>query len=281
MPDKLRVFTARQDASSSAGQGKAGCFLFGSQSQTARFRACIELRVTMWFQLALYPDAPLLGIMVGSDNLLYFRTIDLGHLLGKKYGFGKQFPYDIVFGKDVLPRTQTYPRYTANARLVTQDIAYRILCREHRELAERLSNAFDSGYAYVQGKRTFELTYKNSPRLLVVNTPHENTVKVSHWIRDFMLDVERQRATELFRLVASESPGYNETMEATREIARENIESTQEMNRECTQEMHETMEVGENPMVDGENGIAARPDPMGDEENGIAAGQNQMMKKMA
>ncbi|GFX71792.1 hypothetical protein TNCV_2010291 [Trichonephila clavipes] len=165
----------------------------------------------------------------------------------------------------------TYPRYTANARLVTQDIAYRILCREHRELAERLSNAFDSGYAYVQGKRTFELTYKNSPRLLVVNTPHENTVKVSHWIRDFMLDVERQRATELFRLVASESPGYNETMEATREIARETIESTQEMNRECTQEMHETMEVGENPMVDEENGIAARPDPMGDEENGIAA----------
>ncbi|GFS47493.1 hypothetical protein TNCV_4219501 [Trichonephila clavipes] len=230
----------------------------------------------MWFQLALYPDAPLLGIMVGSDNLLYFRTIDLGHLLGKKYGFGKQFPYDIVFGKDVLPRTQTYPRYTANARLVTQDIAYRILCRENRELAERLSNAFDSGYAYVQGKRTFELTYKNSPRLLVVNTPHENTVKVSHWIRDFMLDVERQRATELFRLVASESPGYNETMEATREIARETIESTQEVNRECTQEMHETMEVGENPMVDGENGIAARPDPMGDEENGIAAGQNQM-----
>ncbi|GFX64069.1 uncharacterized protein TNCV_1985941 [Trichonephila clavipes] len=157
-----------------------------------------------------------------------------------------------------------------------QDIAYRILCREHRELAERLSNAFDSGYAYVQGKRTFELTYKNSPRLLVVNTPHENTVKVSHWIRDFMLDVERQRATELFRLVASESPGYNETMEATREIARETIESTQEVNRECTQEMHETMEVGENPMVDEENGIAARPDPMGDEENGIAAGQNQM-----
>ncbi|GFV49975.1 hypothetical protein TNCV_1392561 [Trichonephila clavipes] len=125
----------------------------------------------MWFQLALYPDAPLLGVLVGSDNLLYFRIIDLGHLLGRKYGFAKQFPYDIVFGKDVLPRTQTYPRYTANARLVTQDTAYRILCRENRELAETLSNALDSGYAYVQGKRTFELTYKNSPRLLVVNTP--------------------------------------------------------------------------------------------------------------
>ncbi|GFX32329.1 hypothetical protein TNCV_4410971 [Trichonephila clavipes] len=107
-------------------------------------RAQKQLRVTMWFQLALYPDAPLLGVLVGSDNLLYFRIIDLGHLLGRKYGFAKQFPYDIVFGKDVLPWTQTYPRYAANARLVTQDTAYRILCRENRQLAERLSNAFDS-----------------------------------------------------------------------------------------------------------------------------------------
>ncbi|GFV49974.1 uncharacterized protein TNCV_1392551 [Trichonephila clavipes] len=41
--------------------------------------------------------------------------------------------------------------------------------------------------------------------------------------------------------------------------------------------MHETMEVGENQMVDGENGIAARPDPMGDEENGIAARPDQMV----
>ncbi|GFU03472.1 hypothetical protein TNCV_2257061 [Trichonephila clavipes] len=185
----------------------------------------------MWFQLALYPDAPLLGVLVGSDNLLYFRIIDLGHLLGIKYGFAKRLPYDIFVGKDVLPRTQTYPRYTANARLVTQDTAYRIQCRENRELAERLSNAFDSGYAYVQGKRTFEFTYKPSPRLLVTNTPHENTVKVSHWIRDFMLVVERQRTTELFRICASEMPVYNETMEATRERD-ESREASREMNRE-------------------------------------------------
>ncbi|GFS69099.1 hypothetical protein TNCV_4570731 [Trichonephila clavipes] len=94
-----------------------------------------------------------------------------------------------------------------------------------------------------------------------------------------MLDVERQRATELFRLCASEMPVYNETMEATREIARENSEAIREMNRknmESTQEMHETMEVGENQIVDGENSIAARPDPMGDEENGIAVGEDQM-----
>ncbi|GFX76014.1 hypothetical protein TNCV_1995681 [Trichonephila clavipes] len=207
----------------------------------------------MWFQLALYPDAPLLGILVGIDTRLYFRIMDLGYLLGRKYGFAKRYPYDIVFGKDVLPLTQKYPRYTANARLVTQDTAYSILCRENRELAERLSNALDSGYAYVQGKRTFELTYKSSPRLLVVNTPHENTVKVSHWIRDFMLDVERQRTTELFRLCASEMQVYNETMESTRERD-ESREASREMNREnmeSTQEMHETMEVGENQIVDG------------------------------
>ncbi|GFW21327.1 hypothetical protein TNCV_1531521 [Trichonephila clavipes] len=204
--------------------------------------------------------------------------MDLGYFLGGKYGFAKRYPYDIVFGKDVLPLTQKYPRYTANARLVTQDTAYRILCRENRELAERLSNALDSGYAYVQGKRTFELTYKSSPRLLVVNTPYENTAKVSHWIQDFMLNVERQRATEMFRLCASELPVYNETMEATRERD-ESREATREMNREnmeSTQEMHETMEVGENQMVDGENGIAAGQDQMGDEESGIAVGEDQM-----
>ncbi|GFX32330.1 hypothetical protein TNCV_4410981 [Trichonephila clavipes] len=100
-------------------------------------------------------------------------------------------------------------------------------------------------------------------------------VKVSHWIRDFMLDVERQRATELFRLCASEMPVYNETMETTRERD-ESSEAIREMNKESTQEMDETMEVGENQMVNGENGIAARPDPIGDEENDIAAGQDQM-----
>ncbi|GFS69100.1 hypothetical protein TNCV_4570741 [Trichonephila clavipes] len=40
--------------------------------------------------------------------------------------------------------------YTANARLVTQNTAYRILCRENCELAERLSNPLDSDYAYVK-----------------------------------------------------------------------------------------------------------------------------------
>ncbi|GFW90534.1 hypothetical protein TNCV_565721 [Trichonephila clavipes] len=96
----------------------------------------------MWFQLALYPDTPLLGVLVGSDNLLYFRIMDLGYLLGRKNEptFAKRYPYDIIFGKHVLPLTQKYLRYTANARLVTRDTAYWILCREKLELAERFSN---------------------------------------------------------------------------------------------------------------------------------------------
>ncbi|GFW63896.1 hypothetical protein TNCV_706021 [Trichonephila clavipes] len=86
----------------------------------------------MWFQLALYPDAPLLGVLVGCDNLLYFRIMDLAHLLGRKNDttFAKRYPYDIVLGKDVLPLTQNYPRYIANARLVTRDTEFHLL-RDH------------------------------------------------------------------------------------------------------------------------------------------------------
>ncbi|GFX13547.1 hypothetical protein TNCV_3136201 [Trichonephila clavipes] len=126
--------------------------------------------------------------------------------------------------------TQTYPRYNADARLVTQDTAYRILCRENLQLAERLSNALDSGYAIVQ-----------------------------------------------------ELPPYNETMEATREIVRENseatrerdetIEATREMNRESPQEIEETMEVGE--MADAENGIEAGEDQMAGGENGKEAVEDE------
>ncbi|GFS79009.1 hypothetical protein TNCV_4342341 [Trichonephila clavipes] len=170
----------------------------------------------MWFQLALYSDAPLLGVLVGSDNVLYFRILDLAYLLGRKNGttFARRYSNYIVLGKDVLPLTQQfkYPRLTEIARLVTRDTAYRILCREDLELAEIFSNVLDYGCAYVQGKRTFELSYKSSPRLLVVNTPYpllENAVKVSQWIRDFILDVElqRKRASEFFReLISSVNP---------------------------------------------------------------------------
>ncbi|GFS72643.1 hypothetical protein TNCV_1420471 [Trichonephila clavipes] len=266
----------------------------------------------MWLQLALYSDAPLLGVLVGSDNVLYFRIIDLAYLLGRKNDttFARRYSNYIVLGKDVLPLTQKNPRYTANARLATRDTAYRILCREDLELAEIFSNVLYYNCAYVQGKQTFELSYKSSPRLLLVNTPHENTVKVSQWIRDFMMDVELQqkRATELFReFICSVTPEilpiYDKTMEVTREINRENMDSTREMdetmvatreinrenieatremdetmvafreinreNIEATRKMDETMEVRENQMAgdetDGENIIAA-----GEDQNDMA-----------
>ncbi|GFX37462.1 hypothetical protein TNCV_1906121 [Trichonephila clavipes] len=174
-----------------------------------------------------------------------------------------------------------------------RDTAYRILCREDFELAERFSNVIDYGCAYVQGKRTFNLSYKSSPRLLVVNTPlpHENTVKVSQWIRDFILDVDlqRKRASEFFReLIPSVNPEmlpvYDKTMEVTREINRENVEATQEMdetmvatreinkeNVEASREMDETMEVEENQMADGGNNIA-----VGEDQNDMVGGENSI-----
>ncbi|GFW90535.1 hypothetical protein TNCV_565731 [Trichonephila clavipes] len=95
-----------------------------------------------------------------------------------------------------------------------------------------------------------------------------------------MLDVElqRKRATEFLRqyICCSEVPVYNETMEATREIYK-TMEATREMNRdnmESTREMDETMEVGENQMAGGENGIAAVEDQMAVGENGIAVGED-------
>ncbi|GFX65839.1 hypothetical protein TNCV_12811 [Trichonephila clavipes] len=110
----------------------------------------------MWFLLALYSDAPLLGVLVGSDNVLYFRILDLAYLLGRKKGttFARRYSNYIVLGKDVLPLNQQY-KYsglTEVERLVTRDLAYRILCREDLELAERFSNVLDYGYAYKQRK---------------------------------------------------------------------------------------------------------------------------------
>ncbi|GFW78496.1 hypothetical protein TNCV_5110371 [Trichonephila clavipes] len=72
----------------------------------------------------------------------------------------------------------------------------------------------------------------------------------------------------------------DETMVATREINRENMEATREINRENmepTREMDETMEVGENQMVDGGNSIAVGEDQndMAGRENSIAAGEGQ------
>ncbi|GFQ74256.1 hypothetical protein TNCT_304791 [Trichonephila clavata] len=76
----------------------------------------------MWFQLALSMDGPVLGILVGMDNLLYFRILDIASLLGKKNGtmFAKCFTNDIVLGNHVLPPTQQYPKQTARVQLVTR-----------------------------------------------------------------------------------------------------------------------------------------------------------------
>ncbi|GFV77310.1 hypothetical protein TNCV_2406291 [Trichonephila clavipes] len=47
------------------------------------------------------------------------------------------------------------------------------------------------------GKRIFASSYKQSPKLFVVNTPNENTVKVAQWIREFTMDLELQRKRDI------------------------------------------------------------------------------------
>ncbi|GFY67222.1 hypothetical protein TNIN_228211 [Trichonephila inaurata madagascariensis] len=121
--------------------------------------------------------------------------VDIANLLVRKNGamFAKRFPYDIILGHNVLPRTQKYPKQTACADLVTRYTTIRITRHENLELAKKFSNALDTGCAYVQGKRTFASSYKQSPKLFVVNTPNESIVKVAQWIREFTLDLELQR----------------------------------------------------------------------------------------
>ncbi|GFR33304.1 hypothetical protein TNCT_277111 [Trichonephila clavata] len=188
----------------------------------------IHTSLIMWFQLALHSHGPFLGVLVGADSLLYFRIFDLAHLLGKRNGsaFAKRFLYDLVRGRDVLPSFQIFPTQTEWAQLVPRDVAYRILYRENVPMAERVSNALDTGWAYVMGPRLFERSYKPSPKLVLVETPHEHTVNVSQWIREFITDVERQRELEMQLLKqylspASLKPRVDETKEAILNIQRE------------------------------------------------------------
>ncbi|GFR16689.1 hypothetical protein TNCT_391371 [Trichonephila clavata] len=191
----------------------------------------------MWFQLALSMDGPVLGILVGMDNLLYFCILDIASLLGKKNGtmFAKCFTNDIILGNHVLPPTQQYPKQTARVQLVTRNAALHIIGRKNKKLAKKLSNTLETGYAYVQGKRTFEYSYKQSPKLFVVDCPHKNTVKVAQWIRKFTQDLQRKRDFELLRQyiwsVSLES-GMNNREEAENHIL--NNDRMMEETVECT-----------------------------------------------
>ncbi|GFX43053.1 hypothetical protein TNCV_2710981 [Trichonephila clavipes] len=103
-----------------------------------------------------------------GENLLYFRIANFSdkekNLLGKKNGtiFAKRFKCDIILGFNVLPPTQTYPKRVAGAHLVTRDTTTRIIRHENLELAKKFSNALDTGCAYVQSKRIFASSYKQS-----------------------------------------------------------------------------------------------------------------------
>ncbi|GFV26967.1 integrase catalytic domain-containing protein [Trichonephila clavipes] len=153
----------------------------------------------------------------------------IANLLGKKNGtmFAKHFKYDIILGLNVLPRTQTYPKHIAGAHLVTRDTTARIIRHENLELAKKFSNALDTGCAYLQGKRIFASSYKQSPKffLFVVNTHNENTVKVAQWIREFTMDLELQRKRDIESLrqyICSISPNMLQPRIDDAETAGEN-----------------------------------------------------------
>ncbi|GFQ81562.1 hypothetical protein TNCT_424511 [Trichonephila clavata] len=118
-----------------------------------------------------------------------------------------------------------------------KNAALHIIGRKNKKLAKKLSNALETGYAYVQGKRTFECSYKQSPKLVVVDCPHKNTVKVAQWIREFTQDLELQRKRDFEFLrqyiwsVSLES-GMNNREEAENHIL--NNDRMMEETVECT-----------------------------------------------
>ncbi|GFS48790.1 uncharacterized protein NPIL_209131, partial [Nephila pilipes] len=152
----------------------------------------------MWFQLAFNAYGPALAALVGMNNKLYFRIIDVAQLLGKKNGycFAKRFSSDIVLGKDVLPLIRHYPHHTLHARLVTTNIVFRILQAENVELAGKFCHALKAGFADVVGRQKFSDSYKKADKLILVDIPKENSVSVPVWIHEFIQNVQSFR--ELF-----------------------------------------------------------------------------------
>ncbi|GFQ67962.1 hypothetical protein TNCT_190351 [Trichonephila clavata] len=72
-------------------------------------------------------------------------------------------------------------------------------------MAERFSNALDTGWAYVMGPDYLNVP-TNLPEIGSGRDPHEHTVNVSQWIREFITDVERQREMEMQLLKQYLSP---------------------------------------------------------------------------
>ncbi|GFQ85947.1 hypothetical protein TNCT_75441 [Trichonephila clavata] len=106
------------------------------------------------------------------DNLLYFRILDIASLLGKRMGpCLPNVSRMILFWETMYYLLHNSIPTTARVQLVTRNAALHIIGRKNKKLAKKLSNALETGYAYVQGKRTFECSYKQSPKLVVVDCP--------------------------------------------------------------------------------------------------------------
>ncbi|GFT70688.1 hypothetical protein NPIL_433301 [Nephila pilipes] len=106
------------------------------------------------FRLTFNSYHPALLALVGMNDVLYFRIVDIAQSLEIKNGycFTKHFASDIVQEKDVLPPLRRYPHHTMHARLVTTLVVFCIISAEYVALADKFFRALDFGFTDVVGR---------------------------------------------------------------------------------------------------------------------------------
>ncbi|GFU88362.1 uncharacterized protein TNCV_847551 [Trichonephila clavipes] len=134
------------------------------------FILSVSSRVIMWFEILLPHQHYPLAAMVGKDDKLYFRLVDVGALLGhsKVYGFAKSFDNLVIQGKDVLAVHKLYPVMTQKSKLVTPDVFFNILNNDLSSLVTSFATSLNVGFALVENPvNLFVGRYKASPVLRV------------------------------------------------------------------------------------------------------------------
>ncbi|GFY60202.1 uncharacterized protein TNIN_385881 [Trichonephila inaurata madagascariensis] len=106
----------------------------------------------MWFKILLPHQHYPLAAMVGNDDKLYFRLVDVGALLGrsKMSEFAKRFNNLVIQGKYVLPAHKRYPIMTQKSKLVTPDVVFNILSAELSSLTTNFATSLNAGFALVE-----------------------------------------------------------------------------------------------------------------------------------
>ncbi|GFS62559.1 uncharacterized protein TNIN_445831 [Trichonephila inaurata madagascariensis] len=150
----------------------------------------------MWFKILLPHQHYPLAAMVGNDDKLYLKLVNVGALLGrsKVYEFAKRFDNLFIQGKDELPAHKRYPIMTQKSKLVTPDVVFNILNAELSSLATSFAASLNAGFALVENPgNLFVESYKTSPVLHVQDSPVPNSVLVRKWAQDFIQKVQNLR----------------------------------------------------------------------------------------